>query len=113
MGAPGGRGAHDPAPRKLLALLFARPRSVSLWRLLPRGTIRRRRMASPFASPPCQMRQALERYQKLCSRRGPDVVDSHADFVQVSQQVSRVLVDPVSACPLQFILTIATRKQTH
>jgi hypothetical protein len=33
----------------------------------------------------------------------------HADFVDVSQQVGRVLINAVSAGPLQFVLAVAAR----
>ncbi len=34
------------------------------------------------------------------------LLESHADFIQVSEQVGRVLIDPIGSCPLQLLPAI-------
>ena len=41
------------------------------------------------------------------------VRESDADFIQVSEQVGRVLIDPIGSCPLQLFTAIAPGEQSH
>ena len=41
------------------------------------------------------------------------LLESDADFIQVSKQVGRVLVDPIGSSPLQLVPSIAPGEQSH
>ena len=41
------------------------------------------------------------------------LLESDADFIQVSEQVGRILIDPIGSRPLQLLTAIAPGKQSH
>ena len=41
------------------------------------------------------------------------LLESDADFIQVPEQVGRVLIDPIGSCPLQLFPAIAPGEQPH
>jgi hypothetical protein len=54
----------------------------------------------------CELRTPLADFFSI-------LLKSDADFIQVSEQVGRVLIDPIGSCPFQLLPAIAPGEQSH